>query len=80
MKTLEHYGGNGFNNYDEEGNKVPSEIGKFEVKTRHETKSFTSLSQARAYFESIDGERAIWDKTGISELLDAYYYPDKESK
>lgn len=81
MKKLEHYGGNGYDNWDiETGDNVPSETGKFEVKTRQETKSFTSLSQARAYFESIDGEKFIWDMTRIPELLDGYHYPNEEKK
>lgn len=77
MKKLEHYGGDGF---DKDWRDESGDTGKFEVKTRQETKSFTSLSQARTYFESIDGERWIWNMTGIPELLDGYHYPNEEKK
>jgi hypothetical protein len=65
------------------------EIGKFEVKTsgynyspendRFEVnvmviKKFTKLSEAVAYYESLNEEKAIWDVTIIPELLECHTF------
>jgi hypothetical protein len=36
------------------------------------TKEFTKLSEARAYYESLNEEKAIWDITTIPELLECH--------
>jgi len=65
VKKLISYGGQGYND-------SPA-VGKFEVRAT-ETKQFTRLSEAIAYFDSLDEERFIWDLTHIPELLDGWYY------
>lgn len=35
------------------------------------TGHFTRLSEARKFYDSLDGEKAIWNMTRIPELLDA---------
>jgi hypothetical protein len=64
QKPLFYYGGIGFNNC--------SEIGTYEVKTELETKRFSKLSDAKFFYESLKGEKAIWN-LDLNELVDAWY-------
>lgn len=50
-----------------------SENGVFEVKAKID-KKFTSLSEARKYYESLNEEKAIWDMTLIPQLLECHTY------
>jgi hypothetical protein len=63
MKKLELYGGDGYD--------YSAENGKYKVKATV-TKEFTKLSEARAYYESLNEEKAIWDITTIPELLECH--------
>ncbi len=72
-RKLKHYGGNGY--------AYSSEYGLFEVRysngedrRKSKTKEFKSLSSAISFFDSLDCEKFIWDRTTIPELLDGYYY------
>jgi GNAT superfamily N-acetyltransferase len=64
QKPLKFYGGIGFSNC--------SELGNFEVTTELEKRKFTKLSEAKLYYETIKGEKSIWD-LGNDELIDAWY-------
>lgn len=46
------------------------ENGKFEVKSGEKAKQFNKLSEAKKYFASVNGEKAIWDITTVPELLE----------
>lgn len=61
---LEHYGGDGFHS---------RETGKFTVASEGSLREFTSMSEARRYYDSLEGEKAFWDNTGCPELLDAWH-------
>lgn len=65
-KKLISYGGNGYGYSNEDG--------QFEVKHKGSTKKFTKLSEAISFYEGLDEESAIWDMTGMPELLDAKVY------
>jgi hypothetical protein len=62
-EKLEYYGGDGYGAVKEEG--------VFEVKAT-ETKTFTSLSKAREYYDSLIDDKALWDITSLPELLEAH--------
>jgi hypothetical protein len=64
-KKLRNYGGSGFD--------YASEDGLFKV-VATETKQFNKLSEAKAYYESLNEQKAIWDLTKLPELLDAFTY------
>jgi|GEM_PF-7077117 len=49
------------------------ENGKFVVKGDVE-KSFTTLSDAIAYYDALENDKAIWDVTTIPELLEYTTY------
>jgi predicted negative regulator of RcsB-dependent stress response len=57
-----------------EGYSYAPEKGVFEVKTDNIQKTFTSLSEARNYYDSINAEKAIWQLKPSIELLDAHSY------
>lgn len=62
---LKEYGGQGYSYSEEDG--------LYEVRTESGIiKKFTKLSEARAYFDSLNEGKGIWDMTTIPELLDAY--------
>jgi GNAT superfamily N-acetyltransferase len=63
-KPLRYYGGVGFNNLKEHG--------KYEVINEISTKKFDKLSEAKEYYHSVKGEKAIWDLTNDT-MLDAWY-------
>jgi hypothetical protein len=63
MKKLQLYVGDGYD--------YSAENGKYEVEAKV-TKEFTKLSEARAYYESLNEEKAIWDITTIPELLECH--------
>ena len=65
-KKLVDYGGQGF--------RFSKENGKFEVKATSTIKIFTKLSEARNYYDSLNEEKAIWDITGMPELLDCQVF------
>ena len=46
-------------------------IGKFEVKYNSDSKFFDNFNQAKSFYESLNGEKAIWDITTIPELLES---------
>lgn len=62
---LKYYGGQGYGYSNENGN--------FEVDAS-DSKEFTSLSEAKGYYESLNEEKAIWDVTNIPELIEAHCY------
>jgi hypothetical protein len=62
-KELIYYGGQGYD--------YSNENGKFEVKAAN-SKTFTSLSKAIKYYESLNEEKALWDITSIPELLSCH--------
>jgi hypothetical protein len=64
-KKLKYYGGQGYD--------YSSESGTFEVRTRT-TERFTKLSEARKYYDSLNEEKAIWDITSVSELLECHTF------
>jgi GNAT superfamily N-acetyltransferase len=64
QKPLRFYGGIGFANC--------SELGVYEVRTELEERKFNKLSDARFYYESKKGEKAIWDLDN-NELIDSWY-------
>ncbi len=61
---LKHYGGNGYDGVKEDG--------VFEVKTDRRGKLFSSLSDARQYYDRLNEGKALWDLTRIPELLEAH--------
>jgi hypothetical protein len=63
MKKLQLYVGDGYD--------YSAENGKYEVEAKV-TKEFTKLSEARAYYESLNEAKAIWDITTIPELLECH--------
>ena len=65
-KKLVDYGGQGF--------AFSKENGKFEVQATSSIKVFTQLSEARKYYDSLNEEKAIWDITGMPELLDCQVF------
>ena len=64
-RKLKYYGGQGFS--------YSNEVGKYEVKTDNKVESFNSLSEARKHYESLNESKAIWDLTGMAELLEAHF-------
>jgi hypothetical protein len=64
MKRLKYYGGQGYS--------YSKEIGKYEVKSNQKTKIFDRLSDARNYYDSLNVGKAIWDVSGMAELLEAH--------
>ena len=62
---LKYCGGQGF--------EYSNEKGIFEVRAK-ETKKFTSLSEARLYYDNLNEEKAIWDLTDMSELLECHTF------
>lgn len=56
--------------YSGQGFEYSQEVGKFEVKWKDEVKIFDSLTEARDFYESLSGGKAIWDVTGIPELIE----------
>ena len=64
-KKLKYYGGQGFEGL--------SELGKYEVRANVD-KSFNCLSEAKEYYESLNEEKAIWDVTFMSDLIEAHTY------
>lgn len=60
---LKYYGGQGFG--------YSYEIGEYKVKATEE-RHFTKLSEAKAYYESLNEEKAIWDISGAPELLECH--------
>ena len=65
-KELIDYGGVGFN--------FSKENGDFVVKAFGEEFEFKKLSEAKKYYDNINDEKAIWDRTGMPELLDCKVY------
>jgi hypothetical protein len=65
MKKLKYYGGQGFENFYENG--------EFEVEAK-ETKKFTKLSDAKKYYDSINEPKAIWECSGFAELIECMTY------
>ena len=80
-KKLTYYGGQGWDN--------SPEIGKFEISiypdvevvendenglSPLETKKFNKKSEAKAFFDNYKGQKSAWDKTHLSEFIDAYNY------
>jgi len=63
-KPLRYFGGIGFHNC--------SEVGTYEVKTEMETKRFSKLSDAKVFYQSLKGEKSIWN-LDIDELVDSWY-------
>lgn len=57
-----------------EGYSYAPEKGVFCVKTDDILKTFTRLSEARKYYDSINEEKAIWQYKPSAELLDAHSY------
>lgn len=55
-----------------QGYSYSSEQGRFEVKADGKRREFSSLSKARAFYESIQEEKSIWDITKIPELLECH--------
>lgn len=72
-KELVYYGGS--------GTEYSDEIGEYEVKYEEfgEEKEnlFSNLKDAVSFFESLNCEKALWDVSGMPELLDAYFYGTK---
>jgi len=64
-RKLKNYGGQGYG--------YSKEIGKFEVKSSF-NKTFDRLSEAKKYYESLNEEKAIWDRTNGAELIDCHTY------
>jgi GNAT superfamily N-acetyltransferase len=64
QKPLKFYGGIGFSNC--------SELGVYEITTEFEKRKFTKLSDARMFYETIKGEKSIWD-LDKDELVDSWY-------
>jgi GNAT superfamily N-acetyltransferase len=64
-KPLRYYGGIGFGKC--------MEIGNYEVITDTKVEKFKSLSEAKSYYQTIKGEKAIWDNN-VNEIIDAWYY------
>ena len=64
QKPLKFYGGIGFSSC--------SELGTYEVITELEKRKFAKLSDARLFYETIKGEKSIWD-LGNDELIDSWY-------
>jgi GNAT superfamily N-acetyltransferase len=63
-KPLTNVFGIGFDNCNENG--------KYEVVTKLERKEFSSLSKAKTFYDSVKGEKSIYDSI-INELIDAWY-------
>lgn len=51
-----------------------NEVGLFEVKYQDKIVEFTSLTQARTFFNSLNEPAAIWDKSVMPELLELKNY------
>jgi hypothetical protein len=64
QKPLRFYGGIGFSNC--------SELGVYEITTEFEKRKFTKLSDAIMFYETIKGEKSIWD-LDKDELVDSWY-------
>jgi hypothetical protein len=63
---------NKLNLYGGQGYDYSNEIGLFEVKAK-QNKTFTSLKEAKKYYESLNENKAIWDITKIPELIECHY-------
>ena len=63
-KSLKYYGGIGFS--------TCSELGNYEVQTEIESKKFTKLSDAKSFYDKIEGEKAFWNLKS-QQLIDAWY-------
>ena len=63
-KPLKFYSGIGFTNC--------SELGVYEITTELEKRKFNKLSDAKVYYNTIKGEKAIWDLDN-NELIDSRY-------
>ena len=63
-KPLKFYGGIGFNNC--------AEIGNYSVSTELSIKKFSKLSEAKLFYETVKGEKSIWN-LDIDELIDSRY-------
>jgi GNAT superfamily N-acetyltransferase len=63
-KPLKYYGGIGFKNC--------AEIGNYSVNTELVIKKFSKLSDAKVYYETVKGEKSIWN-LDIDELVDSRY-------
>lgn len=61
---VKYFGGVGFNHC--------KEIGNYEVITEYTNRQFNNLTEAKKYYLSVKGEKAIWD-IQKDELLDAWY-------
>jgi GNAT superfamily N-acetyltransferase len=61
---VKYFGGLGFDHCSEKGN--------YEVITQYENKLFNNLTEARNYYLSLKGEKAIWDLDN-NELIDSWY-------
>lgn len=66
MKKLKYYGGQGYD--------YSKENGKFKVKVGGKQILFTKLSEAKKYYESLNQEKAIWDVSGMPELLECHTF------
>ena len=64
QKPLRFYGGIGYSNC--------SELGVYEITTEFEKRKFNKLSDAKVYYNTIKGEKAIWDLDN-NELIDSRY-------
>lgn len=63
QKPLRYYGGIGFSKCNEDW--------EYEVITESETKVFFSLSKAKIFYESVKGEKSIYDSL-TNELIDSW--------
>lgn len=63
-KELQHYGGDGFGGL--------KEYGLYFVHYQEKKKPFNSLSKARAFYDSLNEEKAFWSHNNAPELIDAY--------
>lgn len=64
-KPLRFYGGVGFN--------ICAENGEYEIITEHKKTKFIKLSEAKMFYESVKGEKSIWDLKN-NELIHSWYF------
>lgn len=63
MSKLEYHGGNGYDGL--------SEYGKYEV-VYSKREIFINLSKARALYDSLNEDKALWDINRVPELLECH--------
>jgi hypothetical protein len=72
QKLLVHGGGRGF--------ALCFKHGVYEVRSHEGKKTFYDFNKAKEHYESLQGEKEIWNMLQTPKLLDSYHYVDMDKQ